>query len=99
MRFQLDVAKARDLANTLRLSAKDLENVAADLSAVAKDIDSNNDEFMSTHEVGGNLNAAAEAIKQRKEDVEAIATALDDMADKTVEHEGKVLSALKQKTK
>ena len=97
MKFQLDVAKARDLANTLRLTVKDLEEAASDLEAVAKDIDSDNDEFMSTHDVGGSLAEAAEAIKARKEDVETIAKALDDLADMTAQHAGKVLSALKRK--
>lgn len=98
MKFQLDVAKARDLANTIRLTVKDLEEAASNLESVAKDIDSDNDEFMSTHEVGGSLDGAAQAIRARKDDIETIAKALDDLADMTVQHEGKVLSALKQKS-
>ena len=98
MLFKIQIGEAKEFASSLRLTCKSLEEAASELEAVAKEIDSNNTDFMSTHEVGGNLDLAAKAIQKEKENIETIAKALDDVADMASQHENKVLAALKQKT-
>lgn len=98
MKFTIHAGKATDLASDIRLLNKMVEEAIGDLERIAREIDSEGDEVLSEKGYGENLTMAAHFMRQRYENIERVAGALDWLVETASRHENDVLKILKDKT-